>query len=109
MATARMAAGNVLGVVTDVANTVSVLSNTISNGVGIVNDMVQNLKNKRQESNIVEMISFRNNLMSDASLDAVKREENIRSYIGNDESKQKSYNEFHTKLEKAFELYDKGE
>lgn len=109
MATARMAAGNVLGVVTDVANTISVTSNTIANGVGILNDMVQNLKNKRQESNLVEMISFRNNLMSDASLDAVKREEAIRSYIGNDESKQKSYNDFHSKLQEAFKLYDKGE
>jgi hypothetical protein len=109
MATARMAAGNVLGVVTDVANTISVTSNTIANGVGILNDMVQNLKNKRQESNLVEMISFRTNLMSDAALDAVKREENIRSYIGQDTAKQESYNQFHNKLEKAFETYDKGE
>lgn len=109
MATARMAAGNVLGVVTDVANTISVTSNTIANGVGILNDMVQNIKNKRQESNLVEMISFRTNLMSDAALDAVKREENIRSYIGNDEGKQESYNSFHAKLEQAFEKYDKGE
>jgi hypothetical protein len=109
MATARMAAGNVLGVVTDVANTISVTSNTIANGVGILNDMVVNLKTKRQESNMVEMISFRTNLMSDAALDAVKREENIRAYIGQDTVKQDSYNNFHKKLTDAFEKFDKGE
>jgi len=109
MATARMAAGNVLGVVTDVANTISVTSNTIANGVGILNDMVINLKRKRQESNLVEMISFRDNLINDASLDAVKREENIRSYIGNDEAKQESFTKFHEKLTSAFETHDKGD
>jgi len=109
MATARMAAGNVLGVVTDVANTISVTSNTIANGVGILNDMVQNIKNKRQEGNIVEMISFRQTLIEDASLNAVKREENIRAYIGNDEGKQESYNKFTEKLNAAFVAYDKGE
>ena len=109
MATARMATGNVLGVITDVASTISTVSNTVSNGVGILNDMVQNLKTKRQQSNLVEMISFRTNLMSDASVDAVKREENIRAYIGNDEHKQECYNNFHKKLEEAFVQFDKGE
>lgn len=109
MATARMATGNVLGVITDVASTISVTSNTIANGVGILNDMVQNLKAKRQESNIVEMISFRTNLMTDASVDAVKREETVRAYIGSDTVKQEVYNKFHEKLELAFETYDKGE
>ena len=109
MATARMATGNVLGVITDVANTISVTSNTLANGVGILNDMVQNLKNKRQESNLVEMISYRSNLINDASVDAVKREENIRAYIGNDEVKQETFTAFHKKLEEAFVVFDKGE
>src|SRR3982750_1338657 len=98
MATVRMAAGNLLGTIADTANTVSVLANTVSGSVSILNDMVQNVKNKRRESTLVEMISFRDNLINDASLDAVKREENIRSYIGNDEGKQNSFNQFHEKL-----------
>lgn len=109
MANARMAAGGILGVITDVSNTLSTTSNTISNGVGILNDMVQNIKTKRQESNIVEMIGFRDTLIEEASIAAVKREENIRSYIGSDEVKQTAYNEYHAKLRDAFVTFDKGE
>lgn len=106
MATVRMAAGNLLSTVADTANTVSTTMNTISGGVSILNDMVQNIKNKRRESTLVEMISFRDNLINDASLDAVKREENIRSYLGTDEGKLKSFSEFTAKLENAFKTYD---
>lgn len=106
MATVRMAAGNLLGTVADTANALSTTMNTVAGGVSIFNDMVNNIKNKRRESTLVEMISYRDNLINDASLDAVKREENIRSYIGNDEAKQKSFNEFHNKLQTAFEQYD---
>ncbi len=108
MATVRMAAGNLLSTVADTANTVSVLANTISGSVSILNDMVQNVKNKRRESTLVEMISFRDNLINDASLDAVKREENIRSYIGSDEGKMESFQKFQEKLITAFKLYDKN-
>lgn len=107
MATLRMAAGNVLGLVADTANTVSTLANTMSGGVNILNDMVNNVKNKRREATLVEMISFRDNLINDAALDAVKREENIRSYIGNDDGKKQSFSEFSGKLRAAFEEYDK--
>lgn len=107
MATVRMAAGNLLGTVADTANAISTTMNTVAGGVSILNDMVNNIKNKRRESTLVEMISYRDNLINDASLDAVKREENIRSYIGNDEGKQKSFNDFHSKLEAAFENYDR--
>lgn len=107
MATVRMAAGNLLGTVADTANAISTTMNTVAGGVSILNDMVNNIKNKRRESTLVEMISYRDNLINDASLDAVKREENIRSYIGSDEGKQKSFNDFHSKLEAAFEDYDK--
>lgn len=106
MATVRMAAGNLLGTVADTANAVSTTMNTVAGGVSILNDMVNNIKNKRRESTLVEMISYRDNLINDASLDAVKREENIRSYIGNDEAKQKSFNDFHNKLNDAFQKYD---
>lgn len=109
MASARMAAGGVLSVVTDLANTISVTSNTIANGVGILNDMVQNIKNKRQEGTLVEMITFRQTLIEDASLNAVKREEAIRAYIGNDQVKQDAYNQFSDKLKEAFNKYDKAE
>lgn len=107
MATVRMAAGNLLSTVADTANTVSTTMNTISGGVSILNDMVQSIKNKRRESTLVEMISYRDNLINDASLDAVKREENIRSYIGEDSTKQESFNNFHEKLLNAFQIYDK--
>lgn len=106
MATVRMAAGNMLSTIADTANAVSTTMNTISGGISILNDMVQNVKNKRRESTLVEMISFRDNLINDASLDAVKREENIKSYIGNDENKQKSFIEFSEKLTNAFKVYD---
>jgi hypothetical protein len=107
MATVRMAAGNMLSTVADTANTVSTVMNTVSGGVSILNDMVQNVKNKRREATLVEMVSFRDNLINDASLDAVKREENIRSYIGNDEAKQDVFNKFHEKLVNTFVAYDK--
>jgi hypothetical protein len=106
MASVRMAAGNMLSTVADTANAVSGVMNTVSGGVSILNDMVQNVKNKRREATLVEMISFRDNLINDASIDAVKREENILSYIGNDVNKQKSFEDFHTKLENAFKAYD---
>lgn len=106
MASVRMAAGNMLSTVADTANAVSGVMNTVSGGVSILNDMVQNVKNKRREATLVEMISFRDNLINDASIDAVKREENIRNYIGNDEGKKNSFNEFQLKLQNAFKEYD---
>lgn len=107
MATLRTTTGSLLGTVTDTANTISTLANTISGGVNILNDMVQSTRTKRNEANTVEMISFRDNLFNDASLDAVKREETIRAYIGNDELKQDSFKKFYTKLTSAFEKSDK--
>lgn len=107
MATARMAGGNVLGVITDVSATISTVSNTVSNSVSILNDMVNNLKTKREESYISEMISFRDNLKEEATLAAVKREENIRNYIGNDKAKQDVYNNYMKKLDEAYVAYDK--
>ncbi len=107
MATVRMAAGNLLGTIADTANTISTLANTVSGGVSILNDMVSNVRDKRRETTLVEMISFRDNLVNDASLDAVKREENIRNYIGNDPGKQQSFLKFQEKLQLAFEAYDK--
>lgn len=107
MATVRMAAGSVLGTVTDTANAISSTVNTISGGMGILNDMVTTMRNKRQESTLVEMISYRSNLISDAALEQVKREENIRNYIGSDPAKQEAYNNFSNKLNEAFTNYDK--
>lgn len=106
MATFRMAGSNLLSAVADSAGTVSATFNTISGGVAILNDMVQNVKNKRREATLVEMISFRDNLVNDASIDAVKREENIRNYLGNDTVKQESFNKFSEKLTSAFDIYD---
>lgn len=106
MATVRMAAGNLLGTVADTANALSTTMNTVAGGISILNDMVNNVKNKRRESTLVEMISFRDNLINDASLDAVKREENIQNYIGNDPAKQQSFQEFQEKLQTAFKAYD---
>lgn len=107
MATVRMAAGNLLGTVADTAGAISATMNTLNGGVSILNDMVQNVKHKRREATLVEMISFRDNLIDDASLDAVKRAENIMSYIGNDVNKQEKFNEFSEKLKSAFVEYDK--
>ncbi|QDP54376.1 MAG: hypothetical protein Unbinned4120contig1000_28 [Prokaryotic dsDNA virus sp.] len=107
MATLRTATGSVLGVVTDTAGAVSSAANTISGSMGILNDMVTTARRKRKETTIVEMITFRNNLIQDSALDQVKREETIRTYIGNDEEKQKSFNAFEQKLNAAFEKHDK--
>ena len=109
MATARMAAGGVLGVITDVTNTISTTSNTISNSVAILNDMVDNLRTRRQKADVVNMKSYERNLLQDAATDQVKREEAIRMYIGEDKEKQKSYNEFYTELQKALEDHEKAD
>lgn len=107
MATVRMAAGNLLGTVADTANAISVTANTISGGVEILNDMVNTIKNKRRESTLVEMKDYRKVLKEQASLNAVKREQEIRSYIGTDEEKAKSYNNYMSELDKMFEEYDR--
>jgi hypothetical protein len=109
MATTRMAAGGLLSVITDVSTTISTVSNTVSNGVGILNDMVQNIKQKRQEGNIVEMLDYRDTIIENAQLNKVKREENIRAYIGQDQVKQDVFNNYGEKLREAFVKYDKGE
>lgn len=107
MATLRTATGSVLGVVTDTAGAVSSAANTISGSMGILNDMVTTARRKRKETSIVEMKVFRKNLIQDSALDQVKREESIINYIGNDEAKQKSFNDFEAELKAAFEDHDK--
>ena len=109
MATIRMATGNVLGTIADTANAVSSVVNTVAGGAAILNDYVTRMRDKGRESSLVEMISFRDNLINDASLDAVKREENIRAYIAGDEGRQTSFNNFSKKLEEAFQKYDQPE
>ena len=107
MATLRTATGSVLGVVTDTAGAVSSAANTISGSMGILNDMVTTARRKRRETTIVEMKVFRKNLIQDSALDQVKREESIVNYIGNDEQKQKSFNDFEAELKSAFDVFDK--
>ena len=108
MATLRTATGSVLGVVTDTAGAVSSAANTISGSMGILNDMVTTARKKRQETTVVEMLTFRTNLIQDSALDQVKRQETIRTYIGNDEAKQEAFNDFETKLNEAFQQHDKA-
>lgn len=107
MANIRTASGAALGTVTDLANTLSTTANTVSGGINILNDMVQNIKTKRQDANLVEMITYRDNLINDASVEAVKREEVIRTYIAEDTVKQEKFTEFHNKLTSAFKDHDK--
>ena len=106
MATLRMAAGSMLGAVTDTANAASSVVSAISGSAGILNDYVTRARQNQQEAAVVHGISYRQNLMEDASIEAVKREENIRNYIGNDEGKKSSFSNFFTKLEQAFEVHD---
>ena len=109
MATLRTAAGNVLSTVSDGAQTISNTFNTLSGGVSILNGMVQHIRLKQTYQHEVDLASFEDNLLKDASLDAVKREENIRSYIGNDTTKQELFNEFHQKLSDRIAILKKAE
>lgn len=80
--------------------------NTISGGISILNSMVQNIKLKREEDHLAEMIDYRETRIKEADIAHVKREEEIRNYIGNDPEKAKCFNEFDARLRKAYAEYD---
>lgn len=106
MTSLRMAGSQVLGTVSDTASAISSTVNALAGGMNIINDYVTTARNKQREANVVSMTTFRQQLMEDATLEAVKRQENIANYIGNDPTKTAAYDKFWEKLQKEFDKYD---
>lgn len=104
MATARLAIGNVLGVVSDASTAVSSVFSTINGGASMLNDYVARQRIKQQDTTKIELHQFRKHLIQDATIENLKREETVRAYVGNDAEKQKSYNEYLEELNNLFKV-----
>ncbi len=102
MATARMAIGNVLGVVSDASTAVSSVFSTLNGGASMLNDYVARQRIKQQDTTKVELHQFRKHLIQDAAIENLKREETVRSYIGDDTVKQEAFKSYTKELNDLF-------
>lgn len=107
MATVRMAAGNLLGTVSDTANAISTTMNTVAGGISILNSKVQVMHQKQRIAGIAEIENFEEQLIKNSNLENVKLEETVRAYIGNDPEKQAAYNKYDEKLRAAIAKFRK--
>jgi hypothetical protein len=106
MATTRMAAGSILGSVTDVANSISAVFNTVTDSVSMAHNYVKHQRSKQEETQLVDQINFRNRLVEDTAKENTKRQEEITNWLSNNEIRTQLYNKNHSQLLEAFAKYD---
>ena len=101
MATAKLAASSLMDVVTSTSGAIISTANTISATVGWAESAMNHIRVKQADAHKVELIDYRENLMDESALAVAKREEKLRTQIGDNTKMQDSFNKHRAKLEKA--------
>lgn len=109
MASVRMAAGSVLGTITDTATAVSSIVNTASGSLMMLNDYVTRQRAHQQTRAIIETEDFEARLLEETSNDITQRREKIDTYLDAKEGRRAIYNAAHEKLSAAIELHKKAQ
>lgn len=108
MATARMAMGTALGTITDTAIAVSSVMTTASDSIGMVHNYVRHARNKQEETQLVDMLSFRDRLIEDTAKEATQRQEEILNYLHGNPERQRLYESAQARLVDAFQKFDQS-
>lgn len=98
MATFGNATSGLFDVVAQTSNTLVSAVNTISGGIGMLNDYVTAQRDNQTMRLAAESVNYGKTLATQAALDAYKRERQVREIVGNDEAAQKTFNEHYTAI-----------
>lgn len=97
MANARVATGAILSTVTDTANAVSGVVNTISGGLDMLNSFVRHNQAKQRIDQLVDTELHKERLMETIALETAERKNQIAQALANPELVD-YYNETYAKL-----------
>lgn len=97
MATSRAALGSVLSTVTDTANAISGVVNTISGGFDMANSFVRHHQVKQRIDQKLDMSTYTDRKIEELSIEAAQRKLNIEQTLA-DPALKDYYNETYSKL-----------
>ena len=103
MATIGNAVTSVMDVITSTSGTLVSTVNTVAGGMSMLNDFVGAQRTMQTKRLAITGIEYDDVLMETAALDALKREEKIKAYVGNDTAKADSYTKHFARLSAALE------
>ena len=98
MAQARVAAGAVFGTITDTANAISGVVNTISNGLDMANSFVRHAQQKQRFDQVIDMAVYQERRVEEFALEEASRKKIIADQCLDPEI-QTYYNDSYTKLQ----------
>lgn len=107
MASLATAASSVFDMVGQTSGAVVSAVNTVAGGMSMLNDFVTAQRVMQSKRLTLGTIEYDDVILENASLDALKREESIKSYVGSDSAKAVSYQAHHDRLKAALEAATK--
>lgn len=97
MAQARVAGAAILGTVTDTANAVSGLVNSVSGGLDMVNNYVRHMKEKQRFDQHADMLTYKERRVEELSVEEAERKKKIGDLLKDPELTE-YYNSAYAKL-----------
>ena len=101
MANTRVAVGSVLATVSDTANAVSGVVNTVSNSLDMVNTFVRHQQEKQRFDQTIDLVLHKERKIEEISLESAERKKKIEDHC-KDPALAGYYNETFAKLEALF-------
>ncbi|MGE8135738.1 hypothetical protein ACQKO5_19195 [Novosphingobium subterraneum] len=98
MANARIAVGSILSTVSDTANAVSGIVNTVSNSLDMANAFVRHQQEKQRFDQKVDLYLHQERKLEEISLETAERKKKIEDHC-KDPALEKYYNETFSKLQ----------
>lgn len=109
MATVRMAAGSVLGTVTDTANAVSSIVKSVSSGAQMLNVYVEQQLKNQTIRNVLNEVTFVENIIEENAFESTQRREKINAYLDANPRRAEIYAVAHKQLSDALANHNKTE
>jgi hypothetical protein len=101
--TIRQATGSVLGMITETAEALSSTVNTITSGAHMMNDFVQSHRTKQQDRILVDLADYRLHLIEEKSQENAQRQEELLTWMKDNQQRKDLYTEHFERLSKLFE------
>lgn len=106
MATTRMTFGAVLSTLTNTANAVSDVVNTIGDGVGMANSFVQSASIDQKERQVAHRATFRQTLLRESSMEIAKGNAEAVAFRNESQLNAELFDQAAELLNNAFAAFD---
>ena len=98
MATTRFTIGAALSAISESAATITNTMTAVNTALGMANTFVNRAADNQRIRYAMESIDQTKQIADELALEMVKRDDVVRKYVGDDQTMQDSFNEYHKQL-----------